>query len=274
MKDYYEILKVNRDATKEKIEEAYQKLMEEYKPHKHSNDKARVKYFEEIQEAYLTLSNEDKKYVYDQELLDHAAELVWTLRQLDVKEKRKPVFKFKSENRSKLWTVLASVVVIGIALFIFSTLDDKENVSFKTKKDPFSNIEANAGQVDPEAGKTGPSAKRAVEPASTGRFKSSKANAKSNSGVNPKSLDGYLKAIGSEKLSYNEKASLVGEALNYFEDKNSNVLVIGANNVQTRRETVQNYLDIIMIQGYNVSIVDSKKNKNGKITQISVRESL
>lgn len=297
MKDYYEILNISRDASEEEIEEAYQKLVKEYRPGEHSNDSSLIKYFEQIEEAYLTLSNEDKKYIYDQELMDQSAELVWTLRQLDEKEKRKG---FRVKTTNKVWTVLGSVVVIGVVLFLFTILDEPDQVTFQSRRsntDQIMGQERNVASREvtdatsenniPPGNEEGNSDNRPAEETRSeaaappsgenGTNSADESRADDNKGtemVNLNSLEDYLKAIGNENHSYEEKAAMIDEALKLFEDRESNVLVIGSNEVQTRRETIQNYLDIVMIQSYKVTVVGTEKNSNGKITQISVKEKL
>jgi len=62
MKDYYEILGVSRDATKEEIKTAFRRLAHKYHPDK-GGDEAK---FKEINEAYQVLSNDDKRAQYNQ----------------------------------------------------------------------------------------------------------------------------------------------------------------------------------------------------------------
>lgn len=62
MKDYYEILGVPRNATKEDVKKAYRKLAHQYHPDKKGGDERR---FKEINEAYQILSNDDKRSQYD-----------------------------------------------------------------------------------------------------------------------------------------------------------------------------------------------------------------
>ncbi len=61
-KDYYHILGVPRNATKEEIKKAYRKLAHQYHPDK-GGDEAR---FKEVNEAYQVLSNDQKRSQYDQ----------------------------------------------------------------------------------------------------------------------------------------------------------------------------------------------------------------
>lgn len=64
-KDYYEILGVDRSATQEEIKKAYRKLARQYHPDLNPNKKEAEAKFKEIQEAYETLSNPEKRKAYD-----------------------------------------------------------------------------------------------------------------------------------------------------------------------------------------------------------------
>ncbi len=61
-KDYYEILGVNKTATADEIKRAYRKLAHQHHPDK---NKGEDKKFKEINEAYQTLGNKEKKEQYD-----------------------------------------------------------------------------------------------------------------------------------------------------------------------------------------------------------------
>ncbi|MBS7650123.1 MAG: molecular chaperone DnaJ [Candidatus Bathyarchaeia archaeon] len=63
-KDYYEILGVSRDATKEEIKNAYRKLALKYHPDRNKSPDAEEK-FKEISEAYAVLSDDEKRRTYD-----------------------------------------------------------------------------------------------------------------------------------------------------------------------------------------------------------------
>ena len=64
-KDYYKILGITRDASRDDIKKAYRKLALKYHPDKNiGNDNAEDK-FKEVSEAYETLSNIEKKNLYD-----------------------------------------------------------------------------------------------------------------------------------------------------------------------------------------------------------------
>ncbi len=62
MKDYYEILGVEKGASGDDIKRAFRKLASKYHPDKKTGDEAR---FKEISEAYAVLSDEKKRAEYD-----------------------------------------------------------------------------------------------------------------------------------------------------------------------------------------------------------------
>ncbi|MDI6730268.1 MAG: molecular chaperone DnaJ [Candidatus Altarchaeum sp.] len=66
-KDYYEILGVSKNTTKDDLKQAYRKLAMQYHPDKASPDKKKEyeEKFKEISEAYAVLSNDEKKAQYD-----------------------------------------------------------------------------------------------------------------------------------------------------------------------------------------------------------------
>lgn len=63
--DFYEILWVSKNASKDDIKKAYRKLAMQYHPDRNKWDKAAEKKFKEINEAYSTLSDDAKKQQYD-----------------------------------------------------------------------------------------------------------------------------------------------------------------------------------------------------------------
>ena len=66
MKNYYEILEINKNANKEEIKSAYKKLALKYHPDKNKTNKEEAENkFKEISEAYEILSDDQKKFNYD-----------------------------------------------------------------------------------------------------------------------------------------------------------------------------------------------------------------
>jgi molecular chaperone DnaJ len=68
-RDYYEVLGVRRDASKDEIKDAYRKLALQYHPDRNKSPEAEEK-FKEISEAYAVLSDDEKRQQYD--MLGHA----------------------------------------------------------------------------------------------------------------------------------------------------------------------------------------------------------
>ncbi len=77
MKNYYEVLGLTANATLAEIKTTYRKMASQYHPDKNSDSDAPAK-FRQVQEAYETLSDIDKKKTYDENrrrsLLDNPIE--------------------------------------------------------------------------------------------------------------------------------------------------------------------------------------------------------
>ncbi len=61
--DYYEVLGVQKNASKDEIKKAFHKLAHKYHPDKNKGDDSK---FKEVNEAYQTLSDDGKRAQYDQ----------------------------------------------------------------------------------------------------------------------------------------------------------------------------------------------------------------
>ena len=64
-RDYYEVLGVNRGASREEIKAAYRRLAVKYHPDRNPGDKEAEESFKEAAEAYAVLSDADKRANYD-----------------------------------------------------------------------------------------------------------------------------------------------------------------------------------------------------------------
>ena len=62
-KDYYNILGINKDASKDEIKKAFYKLAHKYHPDKKEGNESK---FKEVNEAYQVLSDDSKRSKYDQ----------------------------------------------------------------------------------------------------------------------------------------------------------------------------------------------------------------
>ncbi len=65
-RDYYEVLGLSRDCSREDIKKAYRKLARQYHPDVNNGNPESEEKFKVISEAYAVLSNEDKRRQYDQ----------------------------------------------------------------------------------------------------------------------------------------------------------------------------------------------------------------
>ena len=90
-KDYYIVLGVSRGADANRIKKAYRTVAKRYHPDvSHSSESKRK--FQEIREAYETLSDEGARRKYDQELARQGSSLRIT-RVPETVEKQRSVFK-------------------------------------------------------------------------------------------------------------------------------------------------------------------------------------
>jgi molecular chaperone DnaJ len=64
-KDYYEILGVDKNASKDDIKKAYKKLALQYHPDRNQGNKESEEKFKEVGEAYSVLSDDNKRAKYD-----------------------------------------------------------------------------------------------------------------------------------------------------------------------------------------------------------------
>ena len=66
MRDYYEILGVNKSSSEGEIKKAYRKIAIKYHPDKNPDNKVAEEKFKEAAEAYSVLSDTEKRQRYDQ----------------------------------------------------------------------------------------------------------------------------------------------------------------------------------------------------------------
>ena len=65
-RDYYEVLGVAKNATKDEIKKGYRKLAIQYHPDRNPGNKEAEDKFKEATEAYEVLSDDEKRQIYDQ----------------------------------------------------------------------------------------------------------------------------------------------------------------------------------------------------------------
>ena len=64
--DFYQTLGLSKSASAEEIQKAYRKLARKYHPDLNPDDKAAQQKFKDIQLAYDTLNDAEKRKMYDQ----------------------------------------------------------------------------------------------------------------------------------------------------------------------------------------------------------------
>jgi len=64
-RDYYDVLSVAKDASKDDIKKSYRRLAMKFHPDRNTNDSGAEKKFKEVKEAYEALSDSSKRDTYD-----------------------------------------------------------------------------------------------------------------------------------------------------------------------------------------------------------------
>ena len=64
-RDYYEVLGVSKNASKDELKKAYRKLAMQYHPDRNPGDKQSEEKFKEAAEAYEILNSDEKRAKYD-----------------------------------------------------------------------------------------------------------------------------------------------------------------------------------------------------------------
>jgi curved DNA-binding protein CbpA len=89
LKTYYEDLEVHPQSSSKEIKNAFYKLSKEFHPDRNVDNESALKKFQNISEAYDTLSNPDKRTKYDKGVLGRSS---------SVAEREAATHKFEGEN--------------------------------------------------------------------------------------------------------------------------------------------------------------------------------
>ncbi len=152
MKDYYKLLKVEKEATLKEIKSSYRKLKKEYGE---KNQKGKLK---SLEEAYQVLSNEDKRKEYDQKEVakekvanktekkksaskEVKNEKVVTTKEAEKKKETKEVKKEKEEKPKKniAGVLIALVAAVGIIVGLF-VISENANITAKIDEKALTDI--------------------------------------------------------------------------------------------------------------------------------------
>lgn len=103
MKNYYEILEVNENASKEVIEKAYKVLIKKYHPDLYKNDEKKIaeQKLSDINESYKILSDNFLREQYDRELVKMKAEKYLNELETNVNNKENYNNSRKKQNQAK-----------------------------------------------------------------------------------------------------------------------------------------------------------------------------
>lgn len=302
MKDYYKILHLTPEASDEEIEKAYRQLSEEYKPQEHYPENSyHVRYYKEIQEAFQVLSDPVRRRTYTQELMENQDKiedlerkqreegfgdvLKLLLNDPKTNQKAKPKRTTKriaskssgdSSIKKPMIIIILVIVLLSIGIFAVLNLDEDAVIPEPYKEaaldEPIEEKDTRSLLEDDLFG----SGEKDYDPHNEEEETKDPyvLDEEVSKEMAAYSLQDCFQLLSKEQGSFEKKEDAIARALQFFSGNNANVLVLGKNDVQIRRETIEDYLFILMLQGYDIEVVNTEKDKNGKITQLSVREIL
>lgn len=129
MRNYYEILEIDRSVTGEDIKRAYRKLANQHHPDKGGDTKK----FQEIEEAYRILSNPEKRKEYDNpgihvNQFDHRSNFDFDSIFSMFGARVDPRERVKSAQRLTLWLRLEDIVQKGTRQAVIATRDGTSTI--------------------------------------------------------------------------------------------------------------------------------------------------
>jgi curved DNA-binding protein CbpA len=127
MKDYYYILGVDKNATIEEIKKAYRKLSLKFHPDKNNGDKFFEERFREVNEAYETLNDVNKRRLYDLNSVNSNAHFTNTNNTNSNQNKQSETKQQESNanpqfDKTNYTNVIKSKSNKGVRIFIFTVL--------------------------------------------------------------------------------------------------------------------------------------------------------
>lgn len=146
MKNYYDILEVNKKASKEVIDKAYRVLVKKYHPDMHQGAKKEYaeKKIKEINEAYNVLSDEFLKEQYDLELEKEEIKKNQSRYEEKIKTKEEKIEESNFEKKVKKNKVGSFGAIVELTKELIYDLrknkERREEIKEITKKDIFAII--------------------------------------------------------------------------------------------------------------------------------------
>jgi len=105
-KNYYKVLEINNEASKEEIRAAYRKLVRKYHPDKNPDNPECEEIIKEINEAYSILEDDEQRIIYDQYIKNKLEQ------KEDIKEENKRTFTVRRTVRKDLKFYLKGLIII------------------------------------------------------------------------------------------------------------------------------------------------------------------
>jgi curved DNA-binding protein CbpA len=151
--NHYHTLQISASATAQEIKMAYRKLALQFHPDRNPGDVAAETKFKEIAAAYEVLSDADKKFWYDLELLNSVLTAYNAEQAVEEEpEPERPVYvRMTVENSDTphfywkmagfiLLTIGITVLIAGIALNALNDAKEKQNTIYIDTKDGYREI--------------------------------------------------------------------------------------------------------------------------------------
>ncbi|MEJ5347393.1 MAG: DnaJ domain-containing protein [Desulfosoma sp.] len=135
-KDYYRILGVSRDASREDIRKAYRELVRRHHPDRNEGDAACEERLKEINEAYSVLGDPEKKKAYDAEPRRFSPSAVRSSQVFCPYETQRPSFPLSPLDGFLTW-IREHLLADDFSFedpWLRSELDVGERVPFSSKK--------------------------------------------------------------------------------------------------------------------------------------------
>ena len=131
IKDYYYILGLRKNASKDEIKSAYRKLSIKFHPDKNNGDKFFEERFKDIHEAYETLADDVKRKTYDDRLNANRDTSSSKGARPDAAS---PQTSIRKKKRSTLYTIIAGLfflLPVGIKIAVNKINEDEREKKYK-----------------------------------------------------------------------------------------------------------------------------------------------